>query len=251
MGEPRNQRFHTLLGFHPIQELINSETITGTLYLKSKPEKRLLQLKKDAQAAGITVREVDSAELDKISGKRDHRGALLQYQYQKGERTVSLSHLLSTSREMNSLIIMLDGVTDPHNFGAIIRSADQFYADGLIFQGRRSAPLSQVTVSASAGAVTHVPLCSVPNLVRSAKELKQQGYWIYGAAMNGRSMIEEDLKGKVVLILGSEGKGMSRLLAEECDLHIAIPAHGHIESFNVSVAAGIMMYEIRRQQNFE
>jgi len=242
---------HTILGYHPIQELLKSGNVAGTLYLRRRPEKRLLELKRDAESAGVTVREIDAAELDRRSGKRDHRGALLEYRFLQKSKGNSLSWIVENSRSRNSLLLVLDGITDPHNLGAIIRSADQFYVDGIIISSRRSAPVSQVTAASSAGAVSHVPLCVVPNLVRAVKELKEQEYWVYGAEMEGRNLTKENLIGKVVLILGSEGKGISRLLSEECDSHIAIPAFGHVDSFNVSVAAGIIMFEIRRQQNFE
>lgn len=251
MGGRANSIVHTLLGYHPIEELLKSKNISGTLYLRRKPEKRLLQLKIEAETAGVSVQEVDSAELDRRSGKRDHRGALLEYTFINKERSGDLAQVLENSGDKNSLLLVLDGITDPHNLGAIIRSADQFSADGIIIAARRSAPISQVTAASSAGAVSYVPVCVVSNLVRAVKELKSRDYWVYGAEMGGRKLPEVSLEGKVVIILGSEGKGISRLLSEMCDDHVAIPAKGHVDSFNVSVAAGIIMYEIRRQQNFE
>ena len=147
---------------------------------------------------------------------------------------------------------MLDGVTDPHNIGAILRSCDQFGIDVLVVPERRSAsPLqdSQTIARTSAGASAWVPTATVTNLVRTVEQLKEAGFWIFGADANGTPAPETQFPGRTCLIMGSEGSGISRLLARSCDTIVSIPTCGKIDSLNVSVAAGVLLYERYRQQH--
>ncbi|MDR3139110.1 MAG: 23S rRNA (guanosine(2251)-2'-O)-methyltransferase RlmB, partial [Treponema sp.] len=147
--------------------------------------------------------------------------------------------------------LILDEITDPHNYGAILRSCDQFGADLVISRNRRGAKHAGVIAQTSAGAVSWVPAAETPNLPRAVEDLKAAGFWIYGADMKGEALYTRDLRGRVAVVLGSEGQGVSRLLRERCDAMIAIPAMGRIDSLNVSVAAGIFLYEVIRQRRFK
>jgi 23S rRNA (guanosine2251-2'-O)-methyltransferase len=143
---------------------------------------------------------------------------------------------------------VLDEITDPHNYGAILRSCDQFGADLVITRNRRIAKYAEVVSKTSAGAVSWVPVAETANLVRAVEDLKEGGFWIYGADMAGDVVWEKDLRGRTAIILGGEGTGVTRLLREQCDAMVAIPSCGRIDSLNVSVAAGVLLYEITRQR---
>ena len=162
----------------------------------------------------------------------------------------SLDARLAAIDGPNALVVLLDHVTDPQNYGAILRSADQFGIDAVIVPDRRSAPLSGAAIDASAGTAGHVPIIAVANLVSAIERLRDAGFWVYGADSGGEPVNVVDLTGRVGLVLGSEGAGMARLVRERCDRLVRIPIHGHADSLNVSVAAGILMYEVRRQQGW-
>ncbi len=146
------------------------------------------------------------------------------------------------------LVLILDGITDPHNFGAILRSADQFGVDLVVTPEKRSVSINATVAKVSVGAHAWVPTLQVTNIGRTIEELQKQGFWIYGADMGGGTAAETDLKGRTVIVMGSEGEGISRLIREKCDTMVSIPMNGHVDSLNVSVAAGILMYEVVRQR---
>ena len=147
------------------------------------------------------------------------------------------------------LILVCDELSDPHNLGAVIRTADAAGAHGVIIPKRRSAGLTAVVGKTSAGAVAHVPVARVPNLTALLKELKEAGIWVFGTAANGTtSLYEADLKGPAAIVIGSEGSGMSRLVAETCDFTVSIPMFGKINSLNASAAAAVLLYEAVRQR---
>lgn len=147
-----------------------------------------------------------------------------------------------------ALVLVLDGVTDPQNLGAILRSADKFDVDLVITPNRRSAGTGPTVAAASAGALAWVPQAVVPNLARALKQLKEAGFWVYGADLGGIPASEAGLQGRVVLVMGAEGRGLGRLVSETCDRIITIPTGGHVDSLNVSVATGILLYEVRRHE---
>lgn len=155
---------------------------------------------------------------------------------------------LAESRGEKPFIIMLDEIEDPHNLGAIIRTAECAGAHGVIIPKRRAAGLSGIVAKSSAGAYEYIPVARVTNLASTIDELKDRGCWIYGADMDGQTYCENDLKGAAALIIGSEGKGLGKLLREKCDVILSLPMTGRINSLNASVAAGILMYEFTRQR---
>ena len=240
-----------VLSLHAITELLKQDPCAGEFYY-CKENNRITELITLCKKRGVKVNKVDIKEIDKIAGSRDHKFAAFL-----GERTGKRSKKFNTVHEVldfndrtNQLVIILDGITDPHNFGAIIRSADQFRADCVVIPESRSAGNTKVIDQTSAGANQHMPVIKVVNLAREIEQLKEAGFWFYGAAMDGSGCHDIDLKGKIGLVLGSEGKGIRENVRKKCDSLISIPCNGNIDSLNVSVAAGVLMYETRRQQKF-
>ncbi|MEG0895387.1 MAG: 23S rRNA (guanosine(2251)-2'-O)-methyltransferase RlmB [Oscillospiraceae bacterium] len=193
----------------------------------------------------LTVKQVTKEKLDKLADGENHQGVVAicaMYEYS------TLEDILAISQKNNKapFIIICDEIEDPHNFGAIIRTAECCGADGIIIPKRRSASLSGGTLKASAGAT--VPVCKVSNIVSTIKDLKKQNIWVYGADMDGKMWCEQKYDGGVALVIGSEGNGISRLVKEECDFIVSLPMYGKINSLNASVAGGILMYEVARQR---
>ena len=196
----------------------------------------------------VRVDRMGSFELDRLAP--GNRGIALQVEdYSPDGAELSLNEYLgSLGDRQNALAIIIDEITDPHNYGAILRSCDQFGVDIVISRNRRNAKHAGVISQTSAGAVSWVPQAEVPNLVRAVGQLKDAGFWIYGADMKGEPVYEKDMRGRAALVLGGEGSGISRLLKENCDGLIGIPSRGKIDSLNVSVAAGVLLYEVTRQR---
>jgi 23S rRNA (guanosine2251-2'-O)-methyltransferase len=190
---------------------------------------------------------VGTHELDRLAP--DHRGIALYTEDAGTAVDITLEGFLAgLGDRKDALAVVLDEITDPHNYGAILRSCDQFGADLVITRNRRIAKYAEVVSKTSAGAVSWVPVAETANLVRAVEDLKDGGFWIYGADMAGDAVWSKDLRGRTAIILGGEGTGVSRLLREKCDAMVAIPSRGRIDSLNVSVAAGVLLYEITRQR---
>ena len=243
-----------ITGLHAIEEALKNlprflhGQTASKLYITGK-NKRHAIIAAIAFEKRVEVIKTDQKEVDSISDDADKKGAVLLLGAVKRKSKIkpsSLKNFLQTLDKNNSIVLLLDGVTDPHNFGAILRTADQFAVDLVIIPGKRSAGENATVRKTSAGASEYVSVTE-DNLARSVDALKKKGFWVYGADMDGKPCMSQDLKGKIALILGSEGKGVSKLLAEKCDGLIKIPSGGHIDSFNVSVACGILLYEIVRQ----
>ncbi len=235
-----------ITGFHAIEELIKGCKIKGKLLLSGN-SKRVTALKKTALKAGVPVAMTEPLKMDKLYGYLQHRGAVLILTEKKESTQKNLSVFLKSYTKKDALVIVLDKITDPHNYGAILRSADQFYADLIIIPGRQSAQDSPTVLKTSAGASNYVPVV-IHNIASAISMLKENGFWIFGAGLDGDRIDKKDFKGRVAVVLGSEGKGISSLVKKSCDTLISIPTSGNIDSLNVSVAAGIIMYEVRKQQ---
>ena len=252
-----------ITGLHGIEEALKAGKVSGVLYL-SRKNARIDGMKDLAAAFGLQIRNLPPAEMNRRFG--ENRGAVLQL-YGDGRtgtarpgkaasksssgRSAGILPFEEAVDELDSgniLIIVLDGVTDPHNYGAILRSADQFGADLVVHAARRSASGNDTVARTSAGAVNYVPVSVVKNLGRAVDYLKKRNVWVYGADMSGSPAENTELSGRTAIVMGSEGKGLSRLVSEKCDSLISIPSSGRVDSLNVSVAAGILMYEARRQQ---
>ncbi|HEQ72450.1 MAG TPA: 23S rRNA (guanosine(2251)-2'-O)-methyltransferase RlmB [Spirochaetia bacterium] len=236
-------------GFHAIEELLKAGRVSGTLYLEPD-KKKSAPLRLLARESGVEVVLAEATELIRLSGTEDHRGAVLLLAELPLSYRDNLSFILRSLTAKNALVLLMDGVTDPHNFGAVLRSADQFGAECVVVTARRSAHETQTVARTSAGASSYVSLVTVSNLKAAIDTLKEHQFWIYGADVNGEPAASLDLSGRTALVMGSEGKGLRRLVRESCDRLIRIPTRGHVDSFNVSVAAGILMYEIRRQHGW-
>ena len=242
-----------LTGFHAIEERIKSGRPCGALLL-AKPGPRARELTVLANENKIRVDRVGTLDLDRIAP--EHRGIALEVDEGVSGADISLEEFLEgmgkNSQNENSrkdiLVAILDEITDPHNYGAILRSCDQFGVDLVITRHRRIAKHAEVIAKTSAGAAAWVPQAETANLPRAAELLKEAGFWIYGADMEGESAYQKDLRGRTAIVIGSEGGGISRLLRENCDAFISIPSLGRIDSLNVSVAAGVLFYEVMRQR---
>jgi 23S rRNA (guanosine2251-2'-O)-methyltransferase len=234
-----------LSGFHAIEERIKSGGATGPL-LVAKAGPRARELVDLAVERKIRVDRVGTHELDRLAP--DHRGIALYAEDAGAAVEVTLEGFLAGLGDRKDVLaVILDEITDPHNYGAILRSCDQFGVDLVITRNRRIAKYAEVVSKTSAGAVSWVPVAETANLVRAVEDLKDGGFWIYGADMAGEAVWDKDLRGRTAIILGGEGTGVSRLLRATCDAMVAIPSRGRIDSLNVSVAAGVLLYEIRRQ----
>ncbi len=240
-----------VLGFHAIEESLRRGG-RGELLL-CRRNARIARLEELAARSGVPVRTLERQELDRIAGA-EHRGAVLRLEELPGPASRSgegaLAERIAALPGSAALLLLLDGLSDPHNLGAILRSADQFAADLLVLTSRRSVRETETVLRTSAGASLYVPVATVPNLVRAMELAKKVGFWIYGADLGGERLDRVRFEARTALVLGAEGSGLRRLVRERCDALVSIPARGHVDSFNVSVAAGILMYEIRRQQGF-
>lgn len=236
-----------LTGFHAIEERIKAAGQDRGPLLVAKAGPRARELVSLAIDHKIRTERIGTFELDRLAP--DNRGIALQVEditVDTAGRTVE-DFINNLGDRVNAIALILDDITDPHNYGAILRSCDQFGVDLVISRNRRNAKHADVLSKTSAGAVSWVPQAETANLVRAAEQLKTAGFWLYAADMHGNPAAGTDLRGRVALIMGSEGAGISRLLRETCDGIVAIPSHGKIDSLNVSVAAGVLLYEIRRQ----
>jgi 23S rRNA (guanosine2251-2'-O)-methyltransferase len=242
-----------VLGFHAIEESLRRGGGRGEL-LVCRRNARISRLEELAVGAGVAVRHLPSQELDRLSGGADHRGAALQLEEPASPASRpgagGLAERLGELSSPTALVLLLDELTDPHNLGAILRSADQFDVELVVLTSRRSVRETETVLRTSSGASLYVPVAVVPNLAQAMELAKKCGFWIYGADLAGERLDAARFEGRTALVLGSEGYGLRRLVRERCDALLRIPAGGHVNSFNVSVAAGILMYEIRRQQGF-
>lgn len=237
------RRVHS--GYHAVFEALRTRGIAGTVYIASHNAKAR-DVEARAQERGVGVEHVTQAELLRIGGE-DARGVVLVGTGGVPSAVQSLEEFVASVSAASSVVVVLDGITDPHNVGAILRSADQFDVDLVVTRERRAAADTATLTRTSAGAVSYVHRVTVANIARALATLKEAGFWVYGASADGAAVDGLNLSGRIVLVLGSEGEGISRLVRERCDELIAIPSGGHIDSLNVSVAAGILMYEVRRQ----
>ncbi|MDR1587349.1 MAG: 23S rRNA (guanosine(2251)-2'-O)-methyltransferase RlmB [Treponema sp.] len=264
-----------LTGFHAIEERIKSGRACGPLLL-AKAGPRARELVTLAAHGKIRVDRVGTFELDRLAP--DNRGiALYAEELAESGADISLEEFLAGlggvgeagavetragapetraggrdrkggKRRQDLLVVILDEITDPHNYGAILRSCDQFGVDLVISGKHRNAKHAEVISKTSAGAVSWVPQAETANLARAVEDLKKAGFWVYGADMEGEPIYKKDLRGRTALILGGEGTGIPRLLRERCDGMVGIPSEGRIDSLNVSVAAGVLFYEVQRQR---
>ncbi|MBO5136983.1 MAG: 23S rRNA (guanosine(2251)-2'-O)-methyltransferase RlmB [Spirochaetaceae bacterium] len=249
-----------ITGFHAVEEFIRSSSggfsKQKIQVLYTNPGPRVKKILTIAKAEGIQCIETPILELDKLvasfSGSaKEHRGLVLKVHGEEAtnSNSVLLEDWLNSVPEQ-ATVVVLDSITDPHNVGAIIRSCDQLGANLIIMPERRGVKdvvSNEVVARASAGASSWVKIAQIPNLSRGIQMLKTAGFWIYGADAGGISATEVNFSERRALVMGSEGSGISRLLQEHCDVIVSIPTCGRLDSLNVSVATGILLYEVRRQ----
>jgi len=240
-----------ITGFHAIEEHIKSakaanRTCGPLLLAKAGPRAR--EIVDLAVNCKVRIERTGAFELDGLAP--DNRGIALYIEdvFRDGANQSIDEFIEKLGDRPNALVLILDEITDPHNYGAILRCCDQFAVDLVVSRNRRNAKHADIISKTSSGAVSWVPQTETANLVRAAQQLKKAGFWIYGADMEGETVYKTDLKGRTALVLGGEGTGISRLLYEQCDTMVAIPTSGKIESLNVSVAAGVLLYEVIRQR---
>ena len=241
-------------GFHAIEEKVrralDSGKIDGLSIQLAKTGPRIKKILESAKRAGIPVINADKNALDSLvkvlpEVARDHRGIVMDVDF---DSWIASSKTLENEKQT---VIVLDSVTDPHNVGAIIRSCDQFGASLVVMPARHSAndfSDNEIIARSSAGASAYVPVSVVTNLVRAVQQLKDAGFWVYGADAGGENVTKLNFPAKTCIVMGSEGTGISRLLKQQCDSIVSIPTCGKIDSLNVSVAAGVLLYEVYRQK---
>lgn len=237
-----------IAGRNPVSEAIRSgRSIDKIMIAKGAKTGAIVGILAKAKEKKIPVKEVDIKKLDFLSGGAVHQGIIATAAV-KEYKTVDDIFALAESRNEAPFIIILDEIEDPHNLGAIIRTAECAGAHGVIIPERRSATLNYTVGKVSAGAVEYLPVARVTNLVNCIDELRDRGLWIFGADMDGTDYTQCDFKGAVGLVIGNEGKGIGRLVSKHCDAIVSLPIRGHIDSLNASVAAGILMYQIAQQR---
>ncbi|MBE3101354.1 MAG: 23S rRNA (guanosine(2251)-2'-O)-methyltransferase RlmB [Firmicutes bacterium] len=249
-SETEQQEFieNRIEGKNPVLEALKAgRTIEKLLIARGNLEGSIREIIRRARDKKIIIQEVDRQRLDEIAQSGAHQGVIA---YVTPYSYVEVDEIIVRAKEKGEapFIIILDEITDPHNLGAIIRTAECCGAHGVIIPKRRSVGLTPSTIKASAGAVEYMPVAKVTNIASTLDDLKKQGIWIAGADVDGQTYTQQDIKGPIALVIGSEGQGIGRLVKEKCDFMIKIPLMGKIDSLNASVAAGILMYEVIRQR---
>ncbi len=245
----RENEKDVIFGRNSVAEAIKSgRPLDSVMVARGDRSGSIPKIVADAKKAGIVIKEVDPKKLDFVCGHNNHQGiaafgAVKEYS--------TIEDIFATAEERNEapFIIICDEIEDPHNLGAIIRTAEAAGAHGVIIPKRRSASLSFTVAKTSAGAVEFMHVARVTNIPQIIDELKKRGVWVYCADMDGEPFYKSNLKGAIALVIGSEGNGVGRLVKEKCDVTLSMPMKGKINSLNASVAAGILMYEVSRQRD--
>ena len=238
-------------GIHAVRVLLarNPERIRRLLVTSGRDAARLVELKSLAQHAGVQVGATDEASLDRLADGGRHQGVVAEITPRGGDPETQLEEALEAAQGA-PLLLVLDGVQDPHNLGACLRSADAAGVTAVIVPRDRAAGLTAVARKVAAGAAETVPFVPVVNLARALRDLKERGVWLVGTDdAADRTLFEADLTGPLALVMGSEGEGLRRLTRECCDQLVSIPMAGAVESLNVSVATGVVLFEAVRQRS--
>ncbi|MDD6189674.1 MAG: 23S rRNA (guanosine(2251)-2'-O)-methyltransferase RlmB [Clostridiales bacterium] len=238
-------------GKNAVMEALKAgRTIDKVYIVRGETDKALKFIAAKARAAGAVVSEVDKRKLDFMSETHSHQGVIAiaaVQQYSTVEEILNIA----AERGEKPLVVICDEISDPHNLGAIIRTAESAGAHGVIIPKHRSAGITAIVEKTSAGAVEHMAVARVANINSAIEKLKAAGVWVFGTAADADTGLwQTDLKGAAAIVIGSEGDGMSRLVAENCDFKVSIPMHGKVSSLNASAAAAVMLYEAVRQRSF-
>jgi 23S rRNA (guanosine2251-2'-O)-methyltransferase len=241
-----------LTGIHAVKEALEARRpIDRIAIAKGRQDTRVEEILQLARKQGVPVRFEDRGQIDRLANSKDHQGVVA---LAAARAAASLEDILANANSAVSgqlgLIVLLDGVEDPHNLGAIVRTALAAGAHGVVIPERRAAGLTDTVARASAGALAHLPVAKVTNLVRTMEELKEAGYWLVGLDEQGdKDYTEVDYTSPVGIVLGSEGQGLHELTRKRCDFLVSLPTTGPVKSLNVSVAAGVVLFEALRQRN--
>ena len=250
-GRPKEEQApgseNLIIGRNPVMEALKSGREIDKLLIAKDTEGSIRKIIGMAKDKGLSYQFAEKTALDRIADGGVHQGVIAYistYEYCDPE------DILEKARQKGEdpFIIILDGIEDPHNLGAIMRTADGAGAHGIIIPKRRAAGITDVVAKASAGAVEYVPVARVSNIAQTIDRLKEAGVWVGACDMDGAEYDKADLKGKLALVIGAEGQGISRLVKEKCDFSLSIPMSGRIASLNASNAAAILMYEVKRQR---
>jgi len=213
---------------------------------KERHDLRLQRVVEECRRQGVAVRFVGRAELDRMAGNNGHQGVVA---VTSAKQYTDLDDVVAAKRGQYSLIVVLDGIEDPHNLGAILRTADAAGADGVVIPERRAVGVTGAVAKASAGASAHLPVAKVTNIARTLEDLKARNLWVVGLDERGKQLYDSiDYNMDCAIVLGAEGKGVHDLVAKKCDFLVSIPMLGKVPSLNVSVAAGVVLYEVVRQR---
>jgi 23S rRNA (guanosine2251-2'-O)-methyltransferase len=237
-----------IYGINSVAEALKARgrTFSWVAVAKERHDIRLQRVIEECRHQGVPVRFVERSELDQMAGHNSHQGVVA---VTSAKQYNDLDDVIAAKRGEHSLIVVLDGVEDPHNLGAILRTADAAGADGVVIPERRAASVTGAVTKASAGASEHLPIAKVTNIARTLEELKSKNLWTVGLDERGPQSYESlDYKMDCAIVLGAEGKGLHDLVARKCDFLVSIPMLGKVPSLNVSVAAGVVLYEIVRQR---
>jgi len=245
-----NDREDLVEGRNAVIEALRAGRALDKIYIaRGETDKTLGHIAARARDAGIVVVEADRRKLDAMSATKAHQGVVAVAAVRE---YCSVADILAAAEQRGEppFVILCDEISDPHNLGAILRSAECAGAHGVIIPKRRSAGLTGIVGKTSAGAVEHIPVARVANLPSAIRDLKERGLWVYGTAASAPvSLWETDLTGPCCIVVGSEGEGMGRLVTEQCDFLVSIPLRGKLDSLNASAAAAVLMYEVVRQRS--
>ena len=236
-------------GKNAVIEALRAETPIDKVFIaRGEKDSALAHIASKARERGVVVVEADKRKLDSMSVTHSHQGVVAVAAVRPYAEIDDIFNAAEMKGE-EPFIIVCDEVSDPHNLGAIIRTAEAAGAHGVIIPKRRSAGLTAVVAKTSAGAVLHIPIVRVPNITACLKELKKRGVWVYGTSATGENGLwEVEIKGAAAIVVGSEGEGIGRLVGENCDVMVRIPMSGRVASLNASVSAAIVIYEVVRQR---
>ncbi len=246
---PHENAANLIFGRNAVRELLASGRDIDKIYLqKGEREGSVLRLIGEASARRIPMTELERRKLDELAAGGAHQG-IIAVAAEHDYRTVEDMLALAEQRGEKPLLVIADGILDPQNLGALIRVAECAGAHGIIIPKRRAVGLTALVSKTSAGAIEYLPIARVTNLVTTIQELKERGFWIYAADMDGAPYYETDLRGSAAIVLGGEGEGVSRLVKENCDFVVSIPLHGKVGSMNVTSAAAVLLCEAAKQRS--
>jgi 23S rRNA (guanosine2251-2'-O)-methyltransferase len=238
-----------IYGINAVAEALKARgrTFSWVGVAKERHDIRLQHVVDECRRQGVAVKSLTRAELDRMAGNNGHQGVVA---VTSAKQYIELDDVVAAKRGEHSLLVVLDGIEDPHNLGAILRTADAAGADGVVIPERRAAGVTPTVTKASAGASEHLPIAKVTNIARTVDELKDKNIWVVGLDERGTQNYDSlDYNMDCAIVLGGEGKGVHDLVARKCDYLVSIPMLGKVPSLNVSVAAGVMLYEIVRQRH--